>query len=295
MIYTVTLNPCIDCIMHFNSLNTGVLNRAFDEDILPGGKGINVSLLLNELGIPSTALGFIGGYTGDIIEKSLESKGIKTDFTRLKDGNTRINVKLIHGTETELNAPGPVIDGSDLENFYKKLEFLKKDDILVLSGSAPKGLSSDIYAEIIKKTENSGVKTVIDAEGELLLNALKFKPFLIKPNESELKGLFGETGQDIITLANKLKSMGAANVLVSRGGKGAVLLAENGETISVDAIKGKAVNTVGAGDAMLAGFIAGFSKTNDYSYSLRLANACGAAAAFSKTKPQKTEILNLLR
>lgn len=294
MIYTVTFNPSIDYVVH-SELSLGEVNRASSEQIYFGGKGINVSAVLAQLDIESTALGFTAGFTGEAIEKGVAAMGIKSDFVRLSEGFSRINVKIKSCKETELNGVGPVISDADMDKLYKKLDNIKNGDTLVLAGSVPRSIDSDIYEQILKRLDDRGIRTVVDAEGELLLNVLKYKPFLIKPNHHELAGLFKKTYTkdfDIELHARKLQEMGAKNVLVSMAENGSVLLDENGEVHKCAAFKGTVRNSVGAGDSMLAGFLAGVDK--GYEYALKLGTASGGATAFSDGIAEKKDILALL-
>lgn len=296
MIYTVTFNPAVDYVVYTDNLDFGRVNRSKEEKIYFGGKGINVSLVLNELRIKSKALGFIAGFTGDAIEKSLKEKGIETDFVRLEKGFSRINVKINSGTETELNGQGPEISQDDIKKLFDKLDQIADGDTLILAGSIPKTLPSDIYEKILAYLSHKKIKVVIDATKDLLLNTLKYKPFLIKPNIHELEEIFGtsiKSNHHIINYAGKLKEMGAKNVLVSMAGDGALLLDETGKTHICKACKGSAVNSVGAGDSMVAGFIAG-SLQKDYEYALKLGTAAGGATAFSQGLAQKDAIYKLL-
>lgn len=296
MIYTLTLNPAIDYVMDISSLKNGEVNRSVGESIFFGGKGINVSLVLAELGISSCALGFIGGFTGDAIRSGLMESGVKTDFTVLRDGMTRINVKLRGDEVTEINGMGPKICNDDMNSLYEKIDSLCEGDILVIAGSVPSSLPNDTYETIMERLSPKGVKFAVDASGQLLTKSLKHKPFLIKPNIHELSEIAGkelENTEEVADFARKLKTMGAMNVLVSMGQDGALLLDEFGNVHIREAYKGNAVNTVGAGDSMLAGFLAGISK--GYPYALLLGSAAGSATAFSKglaTREKIEELLN---
>lgn len=284
MIYTVTFNPAIDYIMKLDDIVMGATNRSFSEEYFIGGKGINVSRVLNSLGVKTKALGFVSGFTGGIICDFLEKEGIETDFVRLESGFTRINVKLKAAKETEINGKGPDIPQKALDLFFEKLCEIKSTDTVVLSGSIPQGMRKDIYEVIAKSLCERNIRFAVDATGELLLGTLKHKPFLIKPNIDELTELFGkvpENDGETAFFANELRKKGARNVLVSLGKEGALLCDENGGVTRVQAHKGEAVNTVGSGDSMLAGFIAGYEKTGDHAYALKLGNAAGAATAFS--------------
>lgn len=291
MIYTLTLNPAVDYSMSVGAISEGKTNRSQCESILFGGKGINVSCVLKNLGLESCALGFIAGFTGEALENSLKEQGIDTDFVHLKSGFTRINVKLRGETETEINACGPKIDEGSLSQLFSKLLALKSGDTLILSGSAPASLSSSIYAEIMESLFNKNIRFVVDASGELLEKTLKFKPFLIKPNLAELEGLVGEsllTQDEIICAANLLIEKGAQNVLVSLGEDGAILICQNGEVFVEKGHKGNAINTVGAGDSALAAFI--YAEKDGFESALKFANAAGAACAFSQSLPTKEQI-----
>lgn len=296
MVYTVTFNPAIDYIVHTDEMTVGSVNRAKSEEIYFGGKGINVSMVLNELGIKSRALGFVAGFTGSAIEKGVAEKGIETDFVHLEGGFSRINVKIKSGDETELNGQGPVIDDRSLNELFSKLDKLTEGDTIVLAGSIPASMPSDVYEKILERLSGKNVKAVVDATKDLLLNVLKYKPFLIKPNNHELGEMFGvtlKTNEEIAEYAGKLKDMGARNVLVSMAGDGALLLDENGKTHICGVCKGKVKNSVGAGDSMVAGFIAG-SSHGDYEYALKLGTAAGGATAFSDGLAEKEEIYRLL-
>ena len=297
MIYTVTFNPAIDCVIRLSNLQSGAINRADSQDIFVGGKGINVSLVLNQLGTQSVAMGFSAGFTGAAIEDGVRAQGVQTDFIRLKNGYSRINMKVKTDNETELNGPGPEIDDEAFEMLVNKLDRLNKGDILVLAGSVPSSLPRDVYRRIIHRLDGKGVKFVVDAAGDLLMNVLQYKPFLIKPNNIELGEIFNMTlksREDVISCAKKLQEKGAVNVLVSMAEEGAILLDENGQVHRIAAPKGEAVNSVGAGDSMVAGFLAGFLKTGDYSYALKLGTAAGSATAFSSDLAKRSEIEKLL-
>lgn len=296
MIYTVTFNPAIDYVIHTEQLRTGCVNRSVSEDIQFGGKGINVSVVLSELGIKSRALGFIAGFTGKALEKGIQNKGIETDFVYLEDGFTRINVKIKSDEETELNGQGPKISDKAISLLYDKLESAKDGDTVVLAGSIPNTLPSDIYENIMARLSEKKIKIVVDATKELLLNALKYKPFLIKPNNHELGEMFGvsiNSNDEVVAYAKKLREMGAVNVLVSMAGEGAVLVDESCNVYTCKSCKGKVKNSVGAGDSMVAGFIAGFER-GDYEYALKLGSATGGATAFSDGLATKEEIYKLL-
>lgn len=297
MIYTLTFNPSLDYIMFFENITEGTINRTSRESIFVGGKGINVSLVLNEIGIKSTVLGFTAGFTGKAIENILTQKGIATDFINVENGFSRINVKVKADTETELNARGPVIKKQDVDLLFSKLEKISKGDILVLAGSVPSSLPQDIYEKILEFLSQKQVDFVVDAEKELLLNTLKYSPFLIKPNTHELEEIFGikiSDISDIVFYAKKLCTMGARNVIVSMAKDGAVLIQNTGDTIKISVPHGKVINSVGAGDSMIAGFIAGLSQKLNYSDALKLATACGSATAFSEDLADHNTIMQTL-
>ncbi len=284
MIYTVTFNPAIDCVVGVQEVTLGVINKADSENMFIGGKGVNVSIVLKNLGYDSTALGFAAGFTGDAIIKGVEKAGITSDFIRLKQGNSRINVKIKSMVETEINCGGPLINKEDIEQLFAKLDKLANGDILVLAGSIPNTLPDDIYEQIIARIADRDVEVIVDATGKLLLNVLKYKPFLIKPNHFELSEMFDvelRKEEDIVLYANKLRDMGAKNVLVSRGKYGAVLVDEEGKVHVTKAPAGTVRNSVGAGDSMVAGFIAGYIASGDKLNALKLAIATGSATAFS--------------
>lgn len=299
MFYTVTFNPAIDYIVHTDNLQIGEVNRSVHEEIYVGGKGINVSIVLNELGIKSKALGFVAGFTGDAIEKGVCEKGVETDFIHLKKGCSRINVKIKSGDETELNGQGPEISKEELSMLYNKLDMLQSGDTLVLAGSIPNTLPSDIYEKIIARLSDKNIRVAVDATKELILNVLPYKPFLIKPNNHELGEMFGVTlksEDEIITYAKKLKEMGAVNVLVSMAGDGAILVDENGQVHKCGVCRGKVINSVGAGDSMVAGFLAALeSEEGGYEYALKLGTASGGATAFSNGLAVKDEVYRLLK
>lgn len=283
MIYTVTFNPAVDLVVDIAEIKQGEVNRLSGEQVFFGGKGINVSVILHELGVPTKVLGFIAGFTGAAIEQSLRDCGIATDFIRLPDGFSRINVKIRSGGETELNGSGPDIDEASLDRLFGLIGWLSEGDTLVLAGSVPKSLPSDIYERILQRIAGKGVRAAVDASGELLMNVLKYEPFVVKPNIHELGGMFGKTlrnADEAVPYAVKLKEMGAKNVLVSMGGDGALLIDEYGKEHRCGVCRGTVKNSVGAGDSMLAGFIAGCEK-GDYGYALKLGTAAGGATAFS--------------
>lgn len=297
MIYTVTFNPAVDYVVYTDEITLGEINRSSDEKIFFGGKGINVSLVLNELGVKSKALGFVAGFTGLAIENGLRENGVETDFVHLKKGFSRINVKIKADCETELNGKGPEIDEKDLNELYKRLDALSDGDMLVLAGSVPNSLPTDVYRRILERLKGKNIRTVVDAQKELLMSALKHKPFLVKPNLSELGELFGvtvKTVDEVVIYAKKLKDMGAENVLVSMAKDGALLLDESGKAHFCKACKGEVKNSVGAGDSMVAGFIAGL-ENNDREYALKLGTAAGGATAFSYGLAKKELIFELLK
>ena len=303
MIYTVTFNPAIDYIAEINELKKNEINRATSEKILAGGKGINVSIVLKNLGIESIVLGFIGGFTGKEIEQRVEEFGIKTDFVDIPDKFSRINVKLqtsVDGKileETAINGEGPKISEYEINEFMNKIEKIGKDDFIVLAGSVSRNMKDDIYEKICIKVKENGAKIVADATGKLLLNVLKHKPFLIKPNKKELEEIFEKemkTDEEVVVYAKKLQEMGAENVLISMDKDGAILITKNQELLYSEAPKGKVVNSVGSGDSMVAGFITGFLKHNDYEKALKMGIAAGSASAFSKNLATKDEIIYYL-
>ena len=298
MIYTITFNPALDYISQVEDFKIGKINRTKTEKILPGGKGLNVSIVLKNLAYNSTALGFIAGFTGEELKKQIEDYGIKTDFIKVKKGITRINVKISSKEETALNGNGPEITKEDIQELLDKIEKIKKDDIVILAGNVPKGINSNIYEIICVNLEKNGVTYIVDATKELLINVLKYKPFLIKPNKDELEETFKvkiKTKEDIILYAKKLQLMGAQNVLVSLGGDGAILVTVDDNVYFCEAPKGKVLNTVGAGDSMVAGFLAGYLKTQDYEYALKMGIATGSASAFSMDLATIKDVETLLR
>ncbi len=297
MIYTVTFNPAIDYVIHMEELKSGETNRSKREELYFGGKGINVSIVLKELGIASRALGFTAGFTGEAIEKGLAEMGIKTDFVRLERGTSRINVKIKAEEETELNCQGPDIDEKAIAALLEKLNELQDGDMLILAGSIPASLPSDMYERILARISEKNVRVVVDATKDLLLKVLKYRPFLVKPNNHELGELFGvelKTEEEIEKYARKLKEMGAENVLVSMAGDGAMLLDEFGKLHRCGVCKGTVKNSVGAGDSMVAGFLAGVSE-GDYDHALKLGTAAGGATAFSDGLATMEKIEELLK
>ncbi len=298
MIYTVTLNPSIDYIVRLDELKTGITNRTTSEEYYIGGKGINVSCVLAELGIKSTALGFVAGFTGEAIEKGRKNPKITADFITLKSGISRINIKIKAGEETEINCQGPHIDEEELLNLFDKIDNIQSGDTLIIAGNIPNTLPDDVYERIIERLDGKDVRIVVDATKKLLVNSLKYKPFLIKPNRQELSEIFDttvKTESDVVKYAQELQKMGAKNVLVSLGGDGALLVDEFGKVHKEGVIKGhKVLNTVGSGDSMVAGFVAGCIDKNDYAYALKLGSACGNATAFLNGLATKDKIDELL-
>ena len=297
MIYTVTFNPAVDYVVHTEGMKLGCVNRSSAEEIYFGGKGINVSAVLAELGVKSRAMGFTAGFTGKAIEQGVCSMGIEADFVRLEKGNSRINIKIKSAEETELNGQGPDIDDKALDSLFEKLDRLDAGDTLILAGSIPKSLPSDIYEHILERLAHKDIMTVVDAEGELLMKVLKYRPFLIKPNDYELGGLFGKeinSDEDIAFYAAELQKAGARNVLVSMAERGAFLLDESGKKYRCGVCSGTVKNSVGAGDSMLAGFIAGLSQ-GGFEYALKLGTACGGATAFSDGLAKRALIDELLK
>lgn len=297
MIYTVTFNPAIDYIVHTGTMQVGQVNRSQGEKLYFGGKGINVSFVLHELGLPSKALGFVAGFTGAAIEAGIQEQGIATDFVHLDSGFSRINVKIKSGEETELNGQGPNISEAAVAELFEKLNQLQDGDILILAGSIPNTMSADSYEKILAHLSDKNIKVVVDATKDLLLKVLPYHPFLIKPNNHELGELFGVTLhsiEEIATYAKKLQEMGAQNVLISMAGDGALLIDETGKQHVCGVCKGTVKNSVGAGDSMVAGFVAG-SMHGDYEAALKLGTAAGGATAFSEGLAQRAEIERLLQ
>lgn len=298
MIYTVTFSPAIDYVVYMDEFNQGTTNRTRREEYFFGGKGINVSTILTELGIQNTALGFVSGFTGEALERGLKDKGIRTDFVHLDNGITRINIKLKMDKETEINAQGPQINEAQIKELMEKLNMLKEGDILIVSGNVPNTLPEDIYEIILRRLEGRGIEFVVDATGQLLKNVLKFRPFLIKPNKKELEEITGcsiVNDEELRQGAESLQAEGARNVLVSLGGDGAYLLCEDGTEHIMKAIcDEKAVNTVGAGDSMVAGFLAGYLRKGSCAYGLRLGIAAGSATACSEGLATETKIKEYL-
>ena len=302
MIYTVTLNPAIDYIAEVTDIKEEKINRAISEKVLAGGKGINVSIVLKNLGIESTAMGFIAGFTGKEIQRQVENHGINTDFVYLENKFSRINVKLLSKTagvvssETAINGEGPKVSEKEIEELMKKIDKLQKGDFLVLAGSVSKKMKDDIYEKICKRIKDKEIKIVADATGKLLVNVLKYNPFLIKPNKHELEEIFEDeinTKEEIIMYAKKMQEMGAKNVLISLGQDGAVLVTKDKNVQYLKAPKGQLVNSVGSGDSMVAGFLAGLLSYDDYEKAFKMGIAAGSASAFSENLATKEEILTL--
>lgn len=299
MIYTVTFNPSLDYIVRMDSFATGEINRVNYEQVLAGGKGINVSIVLKNLGQNNTALGFLAGFTGEEIKRQLHEFGVTNDFVQLNQGFSRINVKAKAENETEINGQGPDIDEAKREELFTKLDQLQADDTLVLAGSIPKTLPDDIYQQIMARLNGKGIRIIVDAEKKLLLNVLQYHPFLIKPNNHELGDMFGvtlTTDAEIIEYAKKLQAKGAQNVLISMAGDGAILLTTDGTAYKCPAPKGKLVNSVGAGDSMVAGFITGFNESaGDFKTAFHMGVATGSASAFSDNLATRPEVEALLK
>lgn len=297
LIYTLTFNPAIDYMVELDVLSPGAVNRSKAERCYFGGKGINVSNVLKELDVPSIALGFIAGFTGEGLQAGLRAQGLDTRFLRVAQGLTRINTKVKADVETEINGMGPTITGADLEKLFAQLEELEEGDTLILSGSIPGCLPPDTYEAILARFQGRGIRFVVDATGPLLLKCLKYRPFLIKPNDRELEEIFGSypgTDEEIAARARELQAMGARNVLVSLGERGALLLSESGMVYRVNCPRGQLIGSVGAGDSMVAGFLAGYLQTGDYAFALRLGTACGSATAFSPGLAKRETIEALL-
>jgi 1-phosphofructokinase len=298
MIYTVTFNPAIDYVVKVDDLTLGMVNRTRQEDIYYGGKGINVSIVLKNLGIQSTALGFVAGFTGREISDGVAAAGVSSDFITLREGLSRINVKIKSQEESEINGQGPMIHEDELEQLYAKLDKLADGDILVLAGSIPNTLPEDIYEKIMERLLEKDIRIVVDATKDLLLNVLKYHPFMIKPNNHELGEMFGVTlknNDEIIHYAKELQKRGARNVLISMAGDGAILVTEDGETFISATPKGTVKNSVGAGDSMVAGFIAGYLQEGTYENALKMGIATGSASAFSEGLATKEAVYDLLK
>ncbi len=298
MIYTVTFNPSLDYIVRVENFTLGTVNRTYYENILPGGKGINVSIVLKNLGHESTALGFMAGFTGREIEARLAGYGVASDFINVKEGLSRINVKMKSNEESEINGQGPKITEENIEELYAKLDSLKSGDTLVISGSIPNTLPDDMYERIMSRLEGRGIEIVVDATRDLLVNVLKYHPFLIKPNNHELGEIYGvtlATQDEVIPYAKKLQEEGARNVLISMAGEGAVFISEKGDVLKSPAPKGKVVNSVGAGDSMVAGFLTGYMDNDgDYEKAFKMGLCTGSASAFSPDLATRPEVEALL-
>ncbi len=298
MIYTVTFNPSLDYICTVDDFKVGYTNRTTTETMFPGGKGINVSIVLNNLGFENTALGFVAGFTGQEIEKMLKEKNVTTDFITLENGHSRINMKLISTDGTEINGIGVDVSKEKLGKLFEQIDSIEDGDVLVLGGSIPKSISNDIYGEILERISQKKILTIVDATKELLVKSLHHKPFLIKPNKHELEELFQteiKTTDELIVYGKKLQEKGARNVLISLGGDGAVLITENNEVFQDKVKQGKLINSVGAGDSMVAGFIAGYLEKQDYLHAFRMGLSTGSASAFSENLATKDEVLNILK
>lgn len=296
MIYTVTFNPSLDYIVSVNDFQLGLTNRTDSELILPGGKGINVSTILMNLGIDSTAFGFAAGFTGEEIIREVEAMGIRSDFIKIDSGISRIDLKLKNIDGTEINGSGPEISEEKIEELLRKLDILGEGDILVLAGSIPASMPADMYSTIMERLQHKNVTFIVDATKDLLINVLKYKPFLIKPNNHELGELFDvklTTREEVIPYGKKLQKQGARNVLISMAGEGAVLVAEDGSVYEAPAPKGTLVNAVGAGDSMVAGFTAGWIEKKDYRHAFYMGVSAGSASAFSEYLATKEEIMDL--
>ncbi len=297
MIYTITINPALDYVLDVESLQTKDINKAQSDRIYYGGKGINVSVILSRLKVDNTALGFLAGFTGRHLEEMLKAEKIRTDFLYLDRGDTRINVKIRAQYELDINAPGPEINEKDIKSLLKKLGRVRDGDFIVLAGSAGTIKSDDIYERILEHLDGRDIKAVIDTTGNMLLRTLKYKPFLIKPNHHELGALFGvelDADDEMEKYAKELQKMGASNVLVSRGEKGAFLMDKNANTYRIDNFPGTVLNTTGCGDSMVAGFIAGYIERGDFAYALKLGTACANATAFSPSLARADEIKNIV-
>ena len=296
MIYTVTFNPSLDYIVSVPNFELGKTNRTVYEQMLAGGKGINVTTVLRNLGIDSTALGFVAGFTGDELIRRMNEMGLKNDFIRIGNGFSRINLKLKDVDGTEINGMGPVIDQAGQDALMAKLKALKEGDTLVLAGSIPESMPGTIYSNILEALQGRGIRFVVDATKDLLLNVLQYHPFLIKPNHHEIGEIFGvklETRESVVPYAKKLQEMGATNVLVSMSGMGAVLLDENGDVHALPAPKGNLVNAVGAGDSMVAGFLTGWEEKHEYEHAFRMGVATGSASAFSDLLATREEVMDV--
>lgn len=297
MVYTVTFTPSIDYIVTVNSFELGMTNRTTSEQLLPGGKGVNVSAVLERLGVPSTALGYVAGFTGEQIEAMLSQQGVHTEFIHLQTGNSRINIKLKSIDGTEINGMGPEISQQDIDALTTQIDQLQADDILVLAGSIPAGMSKSIYGTFMERVKEKGICVAVDTTQEMLRNVLPHNPFIIKPNQHELGELLGvpiTTPQQALQYGEQLLQAGAQNAIVSMGKEGAVFLGSDGQRLHLAAPKGTLVNSVGAGDSMLAGFLAGYLKTNDLAFAFKMAVCTGSASAFSKEFATAQEVEKLM-
>ena len=297
MICTATFNPSLDYIVRVDDMRLGAINRTTYEQVLPGGKGVNVSIVLGKLGHASRALGFVAGFTGDELVRLCAEAGVDCDFIRVERGMTRVNVKVKSAEETELNGMGPQMGEEDVEVLLARTDALGAGDTLVVSGSVPACLPHDMYERVMERVAPRGVRVVVDAERDLLTRTLPLGPFLVKPNNHELGDIFGvelRTRDEVVPYARRLQEMGAANVLVSMAGEGGVLVAETGEVFQSPAAKGTVVNSVGAGDSSVAGFLAGLAETGSYEGAFRMALATGSASAFSDHLATRAEVEALL-
>lgn len=293
MIYTVTFNPSLDYIVSVDSFTEGMVNRTSDEKLFAGGKGVNVSMVLKNLGFDNTALGFVAGFTGEELSSMLSKKGISTDFIKVAQGMTRINVKIRSDKESEINGQGPAMTKEDIDKLYEKLDRLKEGDTLCLAGSIPDVMPETMYSDIMARLQGRGIEVVVDATKDLLVNVLKYKPFLIKPNNHELGEIYGvtlKTREEVVPYAKKMQEAGAKNVLISMAGQGAVLVDALGNVHMSQSPKGKLVNSVGAGDSMVAGFLAGYFETGDYGQAFRMGLLTGSASAFSEELATREEV-----
>ena len=297
MICTVTFNPSLDYIVRVDDMRLGVINRTTYEQVLPGGKGINVSIVLGNLGHESRALGFLAGFTGAEIARRVSEAGVSADFIEVAEGMSRINAKIKSNEETELNGQGPLITEENIEELYAKLDILGEDDTLVISGSVPNTLPGDMYERIMARLDGRGVRIVVDAERDLLTRVLPYKPFLVKPNNIELGDIYGvtlKTRDEVVPYAKRMQEAGAQNVLVSMAGEGGVLVSADGQVFQSPAAKGTVVNSVGAGDSSVAGFLAGLMETGSYEMAFRMALASGSASAFSDHLATRPEVEALM-
>ncbi|MCR5546358.1 MAG: 1-phosphofructokinase [Lachnospiraceae bacterium] len=297
MIYTVTFNPSLDYIVSVDHFKVGEVNRTTEELMFPGGKGINVSMVLKNLGYESVALGFMAGFTGNEIVRLLEERKVTSDFISVQEGISRINVKMRSDEESEINGMGPAIGHEDIQRLYSQLDKLKENDVLVLAGSIPSVMPESMYMDIMKYLEGRNIRIIVDATKDLLLNVLQYHPFLIKPNNHELGEIFGvklRTKDDVVPYARKMQEKGARNVLVSMAGEGALLVTEEGRVYESMPPKGEVKNSVGAGDSMVAGFLAGYLSSNDYERAFYMGLCTGSASAFSDNLATADEVRDLL-